>query len=55
MFLDIAATLQISAHVLTGRMAGLSSKSNMDIDSNPTARYLSCCRHIADMSESDML
>jgi hypothetical protein len=55
MLLDIPATLQISTHVLTGRVAGQSNKSNMDIGSNPTARFLSCCRHIADMSASDML
>jgi hypothetical protein len=54
MLLDIPAMLQISTHVLTGRVAGLSSKSNMDIGSTPTARYLSCCQHIADMSEIDM-
>jgi hypothetical protein len=55
MLLDIPATLQISTHVLTGRVAGLFSKSNMVIGSNPTARYLSCCQHIADMSASNML
>jgi hypothetical protein len=55
MLLDIPATLQISTHVLTGRVAGLSSKSNMDIGSNPTARYLSCCLYIANMSASNML
>jgi hypothetical protein len=55
MLLDIPATLQISTHVLAGRVAGLSRKSNMDIGWNPTARYLSCCQHIADMSASDML
>jgi hypothetical protein len=55
MLLHIPATLQISTHVLTGRVAGLSKKSNMDIGSNPTARYLSCCRHIADMSANGML
>jgi hypothetical protein len=55
MLLDIPATLQNSTHVLTGRVAGLSSTSNMDIGSNPTARYLSCCQYIADMSASDML
>jgi hypothetical protein len=55
MLLDIPATLQIITHVLTGRVVGLSSKSNMDIGSNPSARYLSCCRHIADMSASNML
>ncbi len=36
MLLDIPDTLQISTHVLTGRVAGLSRKSNMDICSNPT-------------------
>jgi hypothetical protein len=36
MLLDIPDTLQISTHVLTGRVAGLSGKSNMDICSNPT-------------------
>jgi hypothetical protein len=55
MLLDIPVTLQISTHVLTGRVAGLSSKSNMDIGSNPTAKYLSCYRHIAVMPASDML
>jgi hypothetical protein len=55
MLLDIPATLQISTHVLTGRVARLSRKSNMDIGSNPTARYSSWCQHTADMSASDML
>jgi hypothetical protein len=36
MLLDIPDILQISTHVLTGREAGLSRKSNMDICSNPT-------------------
>ncbi len=36
MLLDIPDTLQISTHVLTGRVAGLSRKSNMDICLNPT-------------------
>jgi hypothetical protein len=36
MLLDIPDPLQISTHVLTGRVAGLSRKSNMDICSNPT-------------------
>jgi hypothetical protein len=37
MLLDIPDILQISTHVLTGRVAGLlSRKSNMDICSNPT-------------------
>jgi hypothetical protein len=36
MLLDIPDTLQTSTHVLTGRVAGLSRKSNMDIHSNPT-------------------
>ncbi len=36
MLLDIPDALQISTHVLTGRVAGLSRKSNMDICSNPT-------------------
>ncbi len=36
MLLDIPDTLPISTHVLTGRVAGLSRKSNMDICSNPT-------------------
>ncbi len=36
MLLDIPDILQISIHVLTGRVAGLSRKSNMDICSNPT-------------------
>jgi hypothetical protein len=35
MLLDIPDTLQINAHVLTGRVAGLSRKTNMDICSNP--------------------
>jgi hypothetical protein len=34
--LDIPDTLQISTHVLTGRVAGLSRKSNMDICLNTT-------------------
>jgi hypothetical protein len=55
MLLDIPATLQISTHVLTDRVAGLSSTRNMDIGLNPTAKYLSCCQHIADMSASNML
>jgi hypothetical protein len=56
MLLGTIATLQISTHVLTGRVAGLSSKSNMDIGSNPAARYSSCCQHtIATMSASNML
>jgi hypothetical protein len=36
MLLDIPDTLQISTHVLSGRVAGLSRKSNMDTCSNPT-------------------
>jgi hypothetical protein len=36
MLLDILDTLQISTHVLTGRVAGLSVKSNMDTCLNPT-------------------
>ncbi len=36
MLLDISDTLQISTHVLTGRVAGLSRKSKMDICLNPT-------------------
>jgi hypothetical protein len=55
MLLDIPATLQISTRVLTGRVARQSSKGNMDIGSNPTARFLSCCQHIANMSANDML
>jgi hypothetical protein len=55
MLLDIPATLQISTHVMTSRVAELSSKSNMNIGSNPTARYLSCCQHIANMSAINML
>ncbi len=45
MLLDIPATLQISTHVLTGRVAGLSSKSNMDIGST----LLLDIRHVADL------
>jgi hypothetical protein len=44
MLLDIPDTLQISTHVLTGRVAGLSRKSNMDICSNPTG---SSVNHVA--------
>ncbi len=36
MLLDISDTLQFSTHVLTGRVAGLSRKSYMDICSHPT-------------------
>ncbi len=38
MLLDSPATLQISTRVLTGRVVGQSSKSDMDIGSNTTAR-----------------
>jgi hypothetical protein len=44
MLLDIPDTLQISTHVLTGRVAGLSRKSSMDICSNPTE---SSVNHVA--------
>jgi hypothetical protein len=44
MLLDIPDTLQIRTHVLTGRVAGLSRKSNMDISSNPTG---SSVNHVA--------
>jgi hypothetical protein len=44
MLLDIADTLQFSTHVLTGRVAGLSRKSNVDICSNPTG---SSVNHVA--------
>jgi hypothetical protein len=44
MLLDIPDTLQISTHVLTGRVVGLSRKSNMDLCSNPTG---SSVNHVA--------
>jgi hypothetical protein len=59
MLLDIPATLQTSTHVLTGRVAELSRKSNMDICSNPTGSGVNhvaidltlflCACYIADM------
>jgi hypothetical protein len=55
MLLHISTTLQIITRVLTGRVAGLSSTSNMDIGSSPTARYSSCCQCVADMSARDMM
>ncbi len=44
MLLDIPDTLLISTHVLTGRVAGVSGKSNIEICSNPAG---SGVNHIA--------
>jgi hypothetical protein len=68
MLLDIADTMQTSIYVLTGRVAGLSRLSNMDICSNPTVSsannvaidltlFLCACYNadVADMSVRNML